>query len=132
MSESGNFNVRAAYNRNDGLDFLFVASAFRKDDNVRGFALFLALLDVFRDSLNVVRNFGNENIFRAAADTRIQSDVAATSAHNFNERNAIVRSHGVAKIVDRPKHGVHGCVETEGVVGISEIVVDRAGNADDV
>ena len=50
-------------------------------------------------------------IIRAARNRRIQSDIAAVSAHNFEQAYAVVRTHSIAQGVDCPQNGVDGRVE---------------------
>ena len=51
---------------------------------------------LIENGFDIVRNFGNENIFRSAADSCVHCDVSASSAHNLYERNSVVRSHSVS------------------------------------
>ena len=43
-----------------------------------------------------------------------------------------MRGHRISEIVYRPENGVHGGVESESVIGVSEVVIYRAGDTDDV
>lgn len=84
------------------------------------------------DFVDVNGCFGNDDVFRAARDCRIKSDVAAVSAHDFKHHDTTVRSRRVAKFHNRVDDGVASGVEADRVVGVSKVVVDRAGDTDAV
>ena len=105
-------------------------NAFRKDDDVRMFAVRAAPVDAQDDIFHVVRNFGHDDDLRAARDAGIQRDVATAPAHDFNDADAFVRSHRVAQFIDDVETGVDRRIETQSIIGIFEVVVDRAGDAD--
>ena len=48
------------------------------------------------------------------------------------DHDPVMRGDGVAELEHGVEHGVARGVETDGVVGISHVVVDGAGDADDV
>ena len=83
-------------------------------------------------ALDVVLHLRHENRCRACGDTRLQSDVAAASAHYLNNRAAIMGLRGVADAVYHLQRGIHRGIKADSVLGARDIVVDRARNADAV
>ena len=71
------------------------------------------------DFVDVNGCFGNDDVFRAARDCRIKSDVAAISAHDFKHHDTAVRSRRVAKFHNRVDDGVASGVEADRVVGVT-------------
>lgn len=110
--------------------FVCRRNTFRKDDNVGMFPVRTAAVDAAHHVLHIIGDFGNNNDLRAARNTRMQSNIAAATPHDFHDADALVRGHRVAQLIDDVETGVHGGIEAERVIGIFEVVVDRAGNAD--
>ena len=53
------------------------------------------------------------------------------AAHDLHDAAALVRLHRIAQTVDALDGGVGGGIEADGIVRADDVVVDRAGNADD-
>ena len=70
-------------------------------------------------------------ISSASWSTFVQSQEAGVAAHDLDEEEALVRCGRVADFVDTLHDGVQGRVIADGGVGAVEVVVDRAGKADD-
>ncbi len=60
----------------------------------------------------------------------MEGDPAGVAAHHLEDHHPVVALGGGAKAVDRIHRDVHGGVETEGVVGGAEVVVDRLRHPD--
>ena len=43
-----------------------------------------------------------------------------------------MRTHGISQIVDSPKNGVYRGEKPERIIGVSQVVIDCAGDTDDV
>ena len=74
-------------------------------------------------------HFGQHDIFRFPGDACLQCDVAAVSAHDLHDCNAVVREHGIPDFGDLANNAVDGRVKADGVIRVSQIVVDGAGQA---
>ena len=72
-----------------------------------------------------------QNDLRAARHAGVQRDVPAFAAHDFHDRDAFVRRTRVADLADRVQNGVDRRVEPYRVIGICQVVVDRAGQEHD-
>ena len=110
--------------------FVGVTRALCKNDDAAALAARAELLEFSDDIVVGHLNFGNDNDFRAAADTRVKREVAAVSAHDFHDGNTFVRRHSVADLIDSVEDRIASGIEAERVVGIGKVVVDRAGNTD--
>lgn len=67
----------------------------------------------------------------ATGDPRVQRDPSGVTAHHLEHHAPLVRVAGGAQPVDRLGGDLDGGVETEGVVGGVDVVVDGLGYPDD-
>ena len=70
--------------------------------------------------------------FGGKADSGEHSKVTAVVAHDLDDGAAMVAGAGVAEMVDAVGDGIHRGIETEGVVGGGNIVIDGARDTDAV
>ena len=111
-------------------------NALRHDDD----AVFLAarkrgaqlLHDVIQPLVIALLDLRDQDGFRAGRDAGMHRDVAAAATHNVHDGHAAVGSHGVAQLVDAVHAGVDGGIKADGVIGVGQVVVDGAGQTDDV
>ena len=66
----------------------------------------------------------------AAGDAGIQRQMARAVAHDLDHRAAVVRLGSVAQAVDGLDCGVERGIETDGIIGAGDVVVDGAGDTD--
>src|SRR5690554_5162420 len=76
------------------------------------------------DFVQVRLNFRNDDRLGTACYSRRQGDKAAFAAHNFDNKNALVRSGGVAKPVYSIEDGINGSIKSDGAAGARNIIVD--------
>ena len=74
--------------------------------------------------------FRNEHGRCARRQTDIERQMARVSAHDLDDRAALVRLHGVSETVDSLDGGVGRGVVADGVVGADDIVINGGRNAD--
>ena len=106
------------------------ANAFRNDNDIRVLTVRPRTIYFHYYIVKVENHLGDDYYFRAARNTRKQGYIAATPAHNLDNRNPLVRSHRVAKLVDNVNTGVYSSIEAERIVGIFKVVVNRARDTD--
>ena len=87
-------------------------------------------VDAHDDVVHVVGDLGHDDDLCARRDARIEGDVAAVAAHHFDDGDALVRIHRITQLVDDFEAGIHRRIEAQRIVGIFEVVVDGAGDAD--
>ena len=107
-----------------------VSGALGEHDNAAALSACAELGKLIHDVVGGHLDFGHDNDFRAAADTCVEREVAAVSAHDLDDGNTLVRGHGVANLIDSVEYRVAGGVEAQRVIGVGKVVVDSAGNAD--
>ena len=95
------------------------------------FAAETGAADFFNNILfEIHRNFGHENSSCANSQTDIEGQMTCISAHDFNNRAALVRLHGVTETVNGVNRSVGCGIETDGIIGANNIVIDGSGDSD--
>ena len=108
------------------------ACALRHDDHEMGKAIQTRGADLFDDlCVEIALVFGNQQRGRADGKTDVQRQMTGVAAHDLDYGAALVRLHRVAQLVDALDGGVGSGIKADAVVGAGNVVVDRAGNADD-
>ena len=74
--------------------------------------------------------FRNEHGRCARRQTDIERQMARVSAHDLDDRAALVRLHGVSETVDSLDGGVGRGVVADGVIGADDVIVDGCRYAD--
>ena len=105
--------------------------ALRDDDDREVLPALVAAADVVAGLVDRDRLLGDQDHVGAASDPAHDGDPARVTAHHLHDHHAVVRLGRRVEPVDRLRGDEDGRVETEGVVGAAEIVVDRLRNADD-
>ena len=80
----------------------------------------------------VVRDFGDEDHVGAAGDPGAQSQPAGTVAHHLDDNNSLVARGRGMQPVDGLRGNAQCRVETNGYVGLGDVVIDGLGQGDDV
>ncbi len=104
--------------------------AFCNNDNIRTLSVRTGTVDPRNNIVHIVCDFGYDDNFRSRSYARIQSNIAAMSAHDFNDGDAFVRSHRIAQFIDDIEAGIDRSIEAERIIGIFEIVIDRSRDSD--
>ena len=89
----------------------------------------MALANRLRHLVDIKRPFWNQNYIGSAGDAAIQCNPARIATHHLNHDHAIVSFGGGMDAVNCFTHYVAGRIETEGVVGSTQIIVDGLGDA---
>ncbi|MNT58965.1 hypothetical protein D3C72_1964370 [compost metagenome] len=100
-----------------------------RDDGV-----FFAFRDTGFDFVNQVftaeLDFRHYDELAATSNGRRQGQVAAVTAHHFNDGNTLVRRRGVTQTVNRFNNRPEGREEADSVVGAFDVVIDSARQTD--
>ena len=87
--------------------------------------------EVIDDFFEVVLEFGNDGDLGAGGDGAHEGEVPLLSSHHLDDEAAVVRSGGGFDHVDEVNDGVQAGVRADAKVGIGDVVVDGAGQAED-
>ena len=105
--------------------------ALGDDDDREVLATRVAALDQVAAALDLDRELGDQDRVGAAGDAGVHGDPARVPSHHLDDHDAVVALRRRVQPVDRLGDDRDGGVETEGVVGRREIVVDRLRHAHD-
>ena len=113
-------------------DFNRAACTLGDDDHIVCLAAQARTADTVDDVvLKVELLFRHQNGRCARCQTDIQRQMPCVSAHDLDDRAALVGLHGIAQTVDCLHGGICRGVVADGVVGADDVVVDRRRDADD-
>ena len=104
--------------------------ALRHHQNGGTLAVEHAPLDALGDFLDAPGGLGHHHVFRAAGQRRVHGDIAAVAAHDGDQAGALVGIAGFAHAVDALAGGIQSGIEADGEIGVFQIVIDGAGDAD--
>ena len=103
------------------------------DDNVVLFAALSILNDpVDQVLLIAVVALRKENILRTVCNTAPESDISGIPAHNLDDTAALMGGRCITNLIDGLHRCVYSGIETDRIVGTSDIKVDRSRKADRV
>lgn len=105
---------------------------FGNDDDGPLFLGFAHLAEGVDDFVFGDRVIGGDDHLGAFGDAGEQGQIAAVVAHDFDDGATLMGFGGFADVVDAIADRVQAGVETDGVVGRGDVVIDRAGQADAV
>jgi len=91
-----------------------------------------ASFDLVRDRVHRVRNLGQQNDVRPTRDTSAQGQPAGSVPHDLGEDDAVVGVRRRVQAVHSLSGDLQGRGETEGGVGVDDVVVNGLGQVDDV
>ena len=111
-------------------EFFRAHNPFRYNDDVGVFAVRTGTIDTRCNCIHIKGKFRHDDDFRTRCNTAVKRDVAAMSTHNFYNGNTFVRGHRITQFVDDVQAGIYRRIETERVVGIFKVVVNRTGDTD--
>ena len=100
---------------------------FRDDHNNRAFSKRLESPQVGDDPFDRGGRLRNRDDFAPARERDVRREIPAMPAHNFDEKHHVVAAGGVAQLIDRVDAGLNGGRESDRIVGAEQVVVDRAG-----
>ncbi len=106
-------------------------AALADDDDREVLAARVPAADAVGDFLEVDRLLRDEDHVGAARDAARDCDPPGMASHDLDHHHAVVRLGRRVQPVDRLRRDRNGGVESEGVVGAGEVVVDRLRDADD-
>ena len=104
---------------------------FRDDDDAEARAEFVARADALRDLLSVERDLGDQDHVCPAGESGVERDPPRVSTHHFHHHHAVVCFCRRMQAIDRFRREAHRRIESEGVGGFDDVVVDGLGNADE-
>ena len=90
-----------------------------------------AVIEHADDAVHVHPELGDDGDLRAGGDGRHEREVPAPAAHDLDHEAAAVRGSGGADHVDEADDGVERGIDADAHIGAEDVVVDRAGQADD-
>ena len=105
--------------------------AFGDDDQRRTSAI-MGARDLLADLVDRHRHLGDADDVGPGGHPGVQGDPSDMTAHDLGDHAPLVRIAGGAQAVHRVRGDVHRGVEAEGVVGGTQIVVDRLRHAEHV
>src|SRR5579859_3567594 len=82
--------------------------------------------------VDVKRAFGNQDYIGASGHAAVKGDPTGIAAHDLDDHDAVVRFGSGMNAIYGFADDVAGGVESEGVLGATEIVINRLGHADDM
>ena len=133
VAQNGDPGIQIDGFLDSGRDLRGLAGALGHHDHVVGEAVEPGLTNLLDDVLFEINGLlGDQNGGSAAGQTHIHGKVARVAAHDLHNGAALVGLHGVPQLIDALDGRVGGGVETDAVVGAADVVIDGAGNADDV
>ena len=102
------------------------------DHDERGAAARVRRLHPLDELVHARLLLGDEDRVRARRHARVQRDPADVASHHFGDHAPSVGVAGRAQPIHRLGGDLHSGIESEGVVGGREVVVDCLGHADDL
>ena len=128
MAQHGHARIHAHGVVDALADLHGAAHALGHDDHEVRVAGEAGILDALHHVLlKIDRPLRHQHGRRADGDADVEREEARVAAHDFDDRAALVRLHGVAQLVDTVDRGVAGGVEADRVVRAAHVVVDRGG-----
>ena len=104
--------------------------AFRHHDHEVSTAAKTGLTDLIGNVfIEIILRLRYEDGGSAGGKTHIEGEIACVATHDLHHGAALVGLHGVAEAVDALHGGVGGGVETDGIVGADDVVINGAGDA---
>ena len=106
------------------------ASALRDDDNARQLSFQFVRNKLARGIFPGKLAFRYQDNIRSARYAGPKGDVAAVAPHNLDHAHAVMRTHGVADLVDLACDRVDSRVKADRKIGIAQVIVDRSRDSD--
>ena len=85
---------------------------------------------MFRNLVDIVRNFGDKNNVRAAGNTGGKSQKSCVSSHDFNCYNSVMRFSRCVNSVKTFARNADSRIKSEGRIRRRKVVVDCLRNSD--
>src|SRR6266403_173701 len=108
---------------------VFLSRPFRDDDDCEIFPEVHAFLNFSADAFAGERNLRNQNHVRTARHTRVESDPAGVTSHDFENHDAVVTFSGSVKANERIGRAGHGGIKSKCEQRSFEIIVNRLRHA---
>ena len=79
--------------------------------------------------LEIIFRLRHQHRRSAHGQSHIQRQIPGAAAHHLHHRAALVGLHGVPQPVNALHRGVGGSIESDGVIGANNVVINGTGNA---
>ena len=100
------------------------------DNDDRCIGLCKSRLDIGADSFQIERDLWDEDAGSATCETGMKCDPASMTPHHFHDEGTMMGLGGRVETIDRLDRDVDRSIESECVIGVVEIIVDRLRDAD--
>src|SRR5659263_111096 len=111
--------------------FLCMPCAFCHDDNVVFLVCYDVVVQAGDEFGDAEGQFRSQNDVGASRQSSFECNGAIVSAHDLNDKHAVVRLCYIANTVDSINGDVDGSIKPDGVVEAIQVVVDGRGDPDD-